>query len=82
MTHEEFYEKLNLEMMERWNALSEKDQKIMRENIDSDFAKVAIKILGPNLLMRMPAIRRPKQQSDYLDKVEKAKQISESIASQ
>jgi hypothetical protein len=82
MTDKEFYEKINIEMMERWNALSEEDQKIMRENIDSDFAKVAIKVLGPNLLIGMPSIRRPTQQSDYLDKVEKAKQISESIASQ
>ena len=81
MTHEEFYEKMNIEMMERWNTLSEEEQKIMRENIDSDFAKVAMKVLGPNLLIGMPPIRRPTQQSDYLAKVEKAKQISESLAS-
>ena len=81
MTHEEFYEKMNIEMMERWNTLSEEEQKIMRENIDSDFAKVAMKVLGPNLLIGMPHIRRPTQQSDYLAKVEKAKQISESLAS-
>ena len=81
MTHEEFYEKMNIEMMERWNTLSEEEQKIMRENIDSDFAKVAMKVLGTNLLIGMPHIRRPTQQSDYLDKVEKAKQISESLAS-
>jgi len=81
MTHEEFYEKMNIEMMERWNALSEEDQKIMRENIDSDFAKVAMKVLGSNLLMGMPSIRRPTEQSEYISKVERAKQISESIAS-
>ena len=81
MTHEEFYEKMNIEMMERWNALSEEDQNIMRENIDSDFAKVAVKVLGPDILLGMPYIRRPTQQSEYLAKVEKAKQISESLAS-
>ena len=81
MTDEEFYEKINIEMMDRWNALSEEDQNIMRENIDSDFAKVAMKVLGADLLLGMPPIRRPAEQSDYLSKVERAKQISESLAS-
>ena len=40
-----------------------------------------MKVLGTNLLIGMPPIRRPTQQSDYLAKVEKAKQISESLAS-
>ena len=55
MTREEFYEDLRLGIVERfWQILSEEERAIIRKNTDSEYAKVVKKILGAEIMDRMP----------------------------
>ena len=55
MTREEFYEELRLGIIERFNrTLSEEERNIMRENTFSKYAEVIRKVLGDEIMDRMP----------------------------
>ena len=58
MTREEFYEDLRLGIVERfWQTLSEEEQNIIRKNTNSEYAKVVKKLLGGEIMDRMPRLR-------------------------
>ena len=57
MTREEFYEELQLDIVERFHQLSEKDQNIMRKNVNSEHAQVVRKFLGEKILGGLPRLR-------------------------
>ena len=44
MTREEFYDDMRQEIINRFMSLPETEQNIMRQNIDSEFSKIAIKV--------------------------------------
>ena len=57
MTREEFYKELQLDIVERFHQLSEKDQNIMRKNVNSEHAQVVRKFLGEKILGGLPRLR-------------------------
>ena len=57
MTREEFYEDLRLGIVERfWQTLSEEERAIIRKNTDSEYAKAVKKILGAEIMDKMPRV--------------------------
>ena len=58
MTREEFYEELQLGIIERFNhTLTEEEKIIMRKNTNSEYANIVRKILGNELMDKMPHSR-------------------------
>ena len=58
MTREEFYEELRLGIIERFHhTLSEEERNIMRKNTNSELANVVRKILGGEIMDKMPRAR-------------------------
>mgnify|MGYP006182749465 CR=1 FL=1 len=58
-TQEDFYNEMRQGMVSRFKALPESEQNIMRQNIDSSFSKIAMKVLGFDFLSGLPHMRRP-----------------------
>ena len=58
MEREDFYAEMKQGMVNRFQSLTESEQNIIRQNIDSEFSKVATKVLGFDLLSGLPQIRR------------------------
>ena len=58
MDREDFYNEMKQGMVNRFQSLTESEQNIIRQNIDSEFSKVATKVLGFDLLSGLPQIRR------------------------
>ena len=58
MTREEFYNELQMNLVERFMALSEEDKIIMRKGHDSELASVYRKILGNEILSGLPKLRK------------------------
>ena len=61
MEREDFYNEMKQGMVNRFQGLTELEQNIMRQNIDSDFSKISIKVLGFDLLSGLPHMRRPNE---------------------
>ena len=61
MEREDFYYEMKQGMVNRFQSLTESEQNIIRQNIDSEFSKVATKVLGFDLLSGLPQIRRPNE---------------------
>ena len=70
LTSEDFYEEMKIGMINRFQILSEAEQNIMRENIDSEFAKIAFKVLGIDILNGLPGMRSVEAQQAYLKSLE------------
>ena len=66
MTREEFYEELQLGIVERFQQLSEEDQNVVRKNGDSEYARVMRKFLGKEILDGLPRLRSMEEQKEYL----------------
>jgi hypothetical protein len=72
MTREEFYEELRLGIIERfWKILSEEERDIIRKNADNEYAKVVKKILGNEIVDKLPKTMSPE---DY-DEVTKQRSL-------
>ena len=61
MNSEEFYDDMRQGIINRFMSLSETEQNIMRQNIDSEFSKIAMKVLGFDILAGLPHMRRPNE---------------------
>ena len=61
MEREDFYNEMKQGMVNRFQGLTELEQNIMRQNIDSDFSKIATKVLGFDILSGLPHMRRPNE---------------------
>ena len=70
LTSEDFYNEMKIGMINRFMTLSEAEQNIMRENIDSEFAKIAFKVLGIDILNGLPGMRSVEAQQAYLKSLE------------
>ena len=58
MTREEFYEELRLGILERFHrTLSEEERNIMRKNTNSEYANIVRKVLGDEIMDKMPRSR-------------------------
>ena len=58
MTREEFYEELRLGIIERFHhTLSEEERDIVRENHYGEYANVVCKMLGSEIMDKMPRAR-------------------------
>ena len=58
MTREEYNEELRLGILERFHrTLSEEEKIIMRKNTNSEYANIVRKILGNELMDKMPHSR-------------------------
>ena len=58
MTREEFYNELQINLVEKFWALPEEDQIIMRKGTDSELARVYRKVLGKEILGGLPRLRK------------------------
>ena len=70
LTSEDFYNEMKIGMINRFMTLSEAEQNIMRENIDSEFAKIAFKVLGIDILSGLPGMRSVEEQQTHLESLE------------
>ena len=70
LTSEDFYNDMKIGMINRFMTLSEAEQNIMRENIDSEFAKIAFKVLGIDILSGLPGMRSVEAQQAHLKSLE------------
>jgi len=61
MEREDFYYEMKQGMVNRFQSLTESEQNVMRQNIDSEFSKIAMRVLGFDLLSGMPHMRRPNE---------------------
>ena len=58
MIKEEFYEELRLGILERFHrTLSEEERNIMRKNTNSEYANIVRKVLGDEIMDKMPRTR-------------------------
>ena len=58
MIKEEFYEELRLGILERFHrTLSEEERNIMRKNTNSEYANIVRKVLGDEIMDKMPRSR-------------------------
>ena len=58
---ESFQAEMKKGIISRFEALSKTEQDIMREHMDSEFSRIAMKVLGNDLLSELPRIRRPNE---------------------
>ena len=58
MTREEYNEELRLGILERFHrTLSEEERNIMRKNTNSEYANIVRKVLGDEIMDKMPRSR-------------------------
>jgi len=66
MTREEFYKELHAGIVERFQKLSVEEQNILRENKNSEYLKVAKKVIGDEVFSGLPHLRSLTAQKKYL----------------
>ena len=57
MTREEFYNELQVGVVQRFQSLSEEEKNIMRKNVGSEYGNVMKKVLGGEILSNLPKIK-------------------------
>jgi hypothetical protein len=57
MTREEFYNELQVGLIQRFQTLSEEEKDIVRKNVDSEYGHIMEKILGNEILSGIPRIK-------------------------
>jgi len=57
MTREEFYNELHIELIQRFQALSEEDVHIVRKIAGSEYGSVVRKLLGDKIMSGIPRIK-------------------------
>ena len=67
MTREEFYKELHAGIVERFQKLSVEEQNILRENKNSEYLKVAKKVIGDEVFSGLPHLRSSEAQTRYLE---------------
>ena len=57
MTREEFYNELQVGLVQRFQSLSEEEKNIMRKNVGSEYGNVMKKVFGGEILSNLPKIK-------------------------
>ena len=71
MTREEFYKELHVGIVKRFQELSKEEQNILRENKNSEYLKVAKKVIGDEVFGGLPHLRSSESQTRYLEDTNK-----------
>ena len=56
MTREEFYNELQVGLIQRFQNLNEQEKNIVRQNVDSEYGNIMKKVLGGEILSGLPRI--------------------------
>jgi len=57
MTREEFYNELQVGLIQRFQNLNEQEKNIVRQNVDSEYGNIMKKVLGGEILSGLPRIK-------------------------
>ena len=57
MTREEFYNELQVGLIQRFQNLNEQEKNIVRQNVSSEYALVVRKLLGDKIMSGIPRIK-------------------------